>query len=141
VSDLKQLGLAYDMPSFDVDGMSCENVHDAMADAAEHCRSGKGPIFLEVETYRYKGHSMSDPAKYRTKDEVEEYKQKDPIETTLATILKKKFATMNDIEAINQKVMEEIDECVRFAEESPYPDPSEIYNDIYMQKDYPFLMD
>lgn len=141
VSDIKQLGLAYDMPSYDVDGMSCEKVHEAIAEAAQHCRDGKGPIFLEVETYRYKGHSMSDPAKYRTKDEVEEYKQKDPIETTLATILKKKFATMTDIEEINQKVMEEIDECVRFAEESPYPDPSEIYNDVYVQKDYPFLVD
>jgi len=141
VSDLKKLGLAYDMPSFDVDGMSCEKVHEAVASAAEHCRSGKGPVYLEVETYRYKGHSMSDPAKYRTKEEVEEYKAKDPIETTLATILKKKYASMNDIEATNQKIMEEVDECVKFAEESAYPDPSEIYTDIYMQPDYPFLID
>jgi pyruvate dehydrogenase E1 component alpha subunit len=129
------------MPSFQINGMTCESVHEAISSAAEHIRGGAGPTFLEIKTYRYKGHSMSDPAKYRTKDEVEEYKQKDPIETTLATILKKKFASMNDIEAINQKIMEEIDACVRFAEESPYPDPSEIYTDNYMQKDYPFLID
>lgn len=141
VTDLSKLGLAYDMPSFDVDGMSCEEMHRAIAKAADHCRSGKGPMFLEIKTYRYKGHSMSDPAKYRTKEEVEEYKQKDPIETTLSTILKKKYANMNDIEAINQKIMEEIDECVKFAEESPYPDPEEIYTDNYVQRDYPFLMD
>lgn len=141
VIDLKKLGSAYDMPSYDVDGMSCEKVHDAIASAAEHCRSGKGPVFLEVETYRYKGHSMSDPAKYRTKEEVEEYKSKDPIETTLSTMLKKKFVTMAEVEAINQRIMEEVDECVKFAEESPYPDPSEIYTDNYMQQDYPFITD
>ena len=141
VHDIYKLGLAYDMPSFQVNGMTCESVHEAMSNAAEHVRGGEGPTFLEIKTYRYKGHSMSDPAKYRTKEEVEEYKQKDPIETTLATMLKKKFASMNDIETINQKIMEEIDACVRFAEESPYPDPSEIYTDNYMQKDYPFLID
>lgn len=141
VIDLKELGSAYEMPAYDVDGMSCEKVHEAISHAAEHCRSGKGPVFLEVETYRYKGHSMSDPAKYRSKEEVEEYKAKDPIESTLAVILKNKFASMSDIESINQKIMEEIDECVKFAEESPYPDPSEIYTDIYMQTDYPFLTD
>lgn len=141
VHDISKLGLAYNMPSFQVNGMTCESVHEAISNAAEHVREGEGPTFLEIKTYRYKGHSMSDPAKYRTKEEVEEYKQKDPIETTLATILKKKFASMNDIEAINQKIMEEIDACVRFAEESPYPDPSEIYTDVYMQKDYPFLID
>jgi pyruvate dehydrogenase E1 component alpha subunit len=141
VTDLKKLGLAYDMPSFDVDGMSCERVHEAIAGAAEHARSGKGPVYLEVKTYRYKGHSMSDPAKYRTKEEVEEYKSKDPIESILATLLKKKLASMSEIEAINQSLMEEIDACVKFAEESPYPDPAEIYTDNYKQSDYPFLMD
>jgi pyruvate dehydrogenase E1 component alpha subunit len=141
VHEIYKLGAAYDMPSFQIDGMTCEKVSEAIASAAEHSRRGEGPTLIEIKTYRYKGHSMSDPAKYRTKEEVEEYKQKDPIETTLSTILKKKFATMNDVEAINQKVMEEIDECVRFAEESPYPDPSEIYTDVYKQQDYPFLID
>lgn len=141
VLDISKLGLAYDMPSFQVDGMRSESVHEAIAEAAARGRKGEGPTLLEIKTYRYKGHSMSDPAKYRSKEEVEEYKQKDPIETTLATILQKKFATMNDIEAINQKIADEIDACVQFAEESAYPEPSEIYSDNYVQEDYPFLTD
>lgn len=141
VVDISKLGLAYDMPSFQVDGMRCESVHEAMAAAADRGRSGEGPTLLEIKTYRYKGHSMSDPAKYRSKDEVEEYKLKDPIETTLATILKNNYASGNDIEAINQRITQEIDACVKFAEESPYPDPSEIYTNNYMETDYPFLAD
>jgi pyruvate dehydrogenase E1 component alpha subunit len=141
VVEISKLGLAYDMPSFVVDGMRCETVHEAMAEAAARARKGEGPTFLEIKTYRYKGHSMSDPAKYRSKEEVEEYKQKDPIESTLATILKKKFATMDQIEAINQHIADEIDGCVKFAEDSEYPDASEIYKDNYTQPDYPFLID
>jgi pyruvate dehydrogenase E1 component alpha subunit len=90
-------------------------------------------------TYRYKGHSMSDPQKYRTKEEVEDYKKLDPIETTLATILKKKYATQAEIDEINARIDKEIDDCVTFAEESPFPDDSEVYKDIYLQQDYPFL--
>jgi pyruvate dehydrogenase E1 component alpha subunit len=141
VQDISKLGLAYDMPSFQVDGMSCEKVFDAVSSAADHCRKGEGPVLLEIKTYRYKGHSMSDPAKYRTKEELEEYKQKDPIETTLATMLKGNFATQQEIDQVNEKIKKEIDDCVQFAEESPYPDPSEIYTDIYVQQDYPFLTD
>jgi pyruvate dehydrogenase E1 component alpha subunit len=141
VTDIYRLGDAYDMPSKSVDGMKCETVHDAIAEAAERARKGDGPTFLEIKTYRYKGHSMSDPQKYRTKDEVEEYKQKDPIETTLATILKKKYATEAEIEAINERIKKEVDDCVTFAEESPLPDPSELYTDNYVQSDYPFILD
>ncbi|MEP7129423.1 MAG: pyruvate dehydrogenase (acetyl-transferring) E1 component subunit alpha [Chitinophagales bacterium] len=141
VVDISKMGLAYDMPSFQVDGMRCESVHEAIAEAAERGRRGDGPTLLEIKTYRYKGHSMSDPAKYRSKDEVEEYKQKDPLETTLATIYKNKYATESDIAAINERITEEINESVKFAEESPYPDPSEIYSDNYMEADYPFLAD
>lgn len=141
VVDISKLGLAYDMPTLQVDGMRCESVHTAMSEAAERGRKGEGPTFLEIKTYRYKGHSMSDPAKYRTKDEVEEYKQKDPIETTLSTILQHQYASMKDIEAINQRIMDEVDASVKFAEESPYPDPSEIYHDNYMENNYPFLTD
>lgn len=141
VSDISRLGLAYDMPSFQVDGMRCEAVHEAMSEAAARCRRGDGPTLLEIKTYRYKGHSMSDPAKYRSKDEVEEYKQKDPIETTHASIIRNQYATEEEIKAINQKIVEEIDACVKFAEDSPYPDPSEIYHDNYMEPDYPFLTD
>ncbi|MBU6205006.1 MAG: pyruvate dehydrogenase (acetyl-transferring) E1 component subunit alpha [Bacteroidetes bacterium] len=141
VTEIYRLGEAYDMPSKSVDGMKCETVHDAVAEAAERARKGDGPTFLEIKTYRYKGHSMSDPQKYRTKEEVEEYKQKDPIETTLSTILKKKYATEAEIEAINERIQKEVDDCVTFAEESPYPDASALYTDNYVQSDYPFIID
>ena len=80
VTELYQLGEAYDIPSEPVDAMKVEDVHISVAKAAERARKGDGPTLLEFRTYRYKGHSMSDPAKYRTKEEVEEYKQQDPIE-------------------------------------------------------------
>ena len=102
---------------------------------------GKVLILLEMNTYRYKGHSMSDPAKYRTKEEVESYKAKDPVEIVLKTIVEKKFASEEEIEAIHKKVTDMVEDSVKFAEESPYPDPSELYKDVYMQKDYPYITD
>src|ERR1041385_845598 len=92
VTELYKLGNAYEMPSEAVDGMSVETVHEAMEKVVAHVRSGKGPYLLEIDTYRYKGHSMSDPAKYRTKEEVEEYKAKDPVEMVLKTISTGSFA-------------------------------------------------
>jgi pyruvate dehydrogenase E1 component alpha subunit len=141
VTDLYKLGSAYDMPSFPVDGMSCEAVHEAFAEAAERARNGEGPTLLEIRTYRYKGHSMSDPQKYRTKEEVEEYKQRDPIEQVRSVILDSKYATEEDLEKIDEKIKEQVAEAVKFAEESPWPDAEEIFKDVYKQEDYPFLMD
>ncbi|WP_052593576.1 pyruvate dehydrogenase (acetyl-transferring) E1 component subunit alpha [Aureispira sp. CCB-QB1] len=141
VTDIYKLGLGYDMPSKQIDGMNVEVVHNEIAAAAEHCRSGKGPIFLEIRTYRYKGHSMSDPAKYRTKEEEKEYKDKDPINIIEAALLKKKHATAEDIDNIKAKVKEEIDAAVKFAEESEFPPAEEIYTDNYEQQDYPFIVD
>jgi pyruvate dehydrogenase E1 component alpha subunit len=129
------------MPSFQVDGMKCETVHDAIFEAAERARRGDGPTFLEIKTYRFRGHSMSDPAKYRSKEELEEYKEKDPINQVLNTIMANNFATEADIEAINEKVRLEVEEAVQFAEESPYPDASELFKDIYAQEDYPYIVD
>ncbi|MCW5909405.1 MAG: pyruvate dehydrogenase (acetyl-transferring) E1 component subunit alpha [Chitinophagales bacterium] len=139
VTQISKLGDAYDMPSQSVDAMKCETVHEAVAAAAARARKGEGPTFLEMCTYRYKGHSMSDPQKYRTKEEVEAYKKLDPIETTLETILKRKYATQSRIDEIIAAVEKEIDECVQFAENSPYPDDSELYKDIYTEADYPFM--
>jgi pyruvate dehydrogenase E1 component alpha subunit len=141
VTELYKLGLAYDMPSEPVNGMSVEAVHEATAKAVAHARAGKGPYLLEMNTYRYKGHSMSDPARYRTKDEVEHYKSQDPIESVLNTILKNNLAADKEIEAINDRVRETVEDSVTFAEESPFPDPAELYNDVYVQKDYPFIRD
>lgn len=141
VTDLYKLGLAYDMPSYPVDGMIVEDVHDAMQKACDHARAGNGPMFLEMITYRYRGHSMSDPAKYRTKEEVESYKAKDPIEMVKNTLLQEKFASEEGIEAINANVNVMVEDSVRFAEESSYPDPSELYKDVYTQDDYPYIME
>ncbi len=139
LTDIYKLGLAYDMPSFPVDGMSCEAVHEAMEDAVERARSGNGPTFLEIRTYRYRGHSMSDPAKYRTKEEVEEYKNQDPIEKVKKVILTEKYATEQDLEAIESNIERIVNESVEFSENSPLPDPSELYTDVYSEANYPFI--
>lgn len=141
VTDLYTIGEAYDMPSEPVDGMDVEAVHEAVSRAAERARSGQGPTFLEFKTYRYRGHSMSDPQKYRTKEEVEEYKKRDPIEMVKDTILKNGIATEEDLAAIDAKIKQQVEESVKFAEESPWPDASEIFTDMYLQEDYPFIMD
>lgn len=141
VHELYTLGESYDMPSEPIDAMNVEAVHEAVARAAERARAGEGPTLLEFRTYRYKGHSMSDPQKYRSKEEVEEYKQRDPIERVRHTILDKKIASIKDLDAIEQKVVAQVEESVKFAEESNYPDPSEAMKDIYEQADYPFITD
>ncbi len=140
-TDIYPLADAYGMPGDSVDGMSCEEVHKAIDRAVRRAREGGGPTFLEVRTYRFRGHSMSDPAKYRSKEEVEEYKEKDPINQVLKTIMDNGFATAEQIEQINEKVKMEVDEAVQFAEESPWPDDSELYKDIYADADYPFITD
>lgn len=141
MTDLSTLGLSYNMPAETVDGMKVEEVHIAFEMALEHCRKGNGPILLNVETYRYKGHSMSDPGKYRTKDEVEQYKSVDPVNVVLRTIKEKKYATEVQLKKIQDKVKALVEESVKFAEESPDPTPDELYKDVYQQEDYPYIMD
>lgn len=139
VTELYTLGEGYDIPSAPVDAMNIENVHEAVTKAAKHVRSGKGPYLLEFRTYRYKGHSMSDPAKYRTKKEVEMYKAKDPVEQVRNTIMKLGIATKKEIDAIDLKVREIVAESVKFAEDSKFPDPSEAFTNVYKQENYPFV--
>ena len=139
--EIAKLADAYDMPGDTVDGMSCEEVHKALERAVKRAREGGGPTLLDINTYRYRGHSMSDPAKYRTKEEVEEYKEKDPINVVLKTIMDNGWATEDEIEQINEKVKQEVQESVDFAEESPWPDDSEVYKDIYVEGDYPYITD
>jgi pyruvate dehydrogenase E1 component alpha subunit len=139
VSDLYKLGHAYEMPSEAVDGMSFEAVYEAVKKAADRARKGDGPTLLEMKTYRYKGHSMSDPAKYRTKEEVEDYKKQDPIQQVLNVIVKNKYASDEELEAIQERVKAEVEECVKFSEESPFPEAHELYEDVYVQSDYPFI--
>ncbi|MNL53957.1 Acetoin:2,6-dichlorophenolindophenol oxidoreductase subunit alpha [compost metagenome] len=141
MTDIYKIGLGFDMPCAPVDGMDPVAVHNAMDEAIQRARSGEGPTFLEMRTYRYRGHSMSDPAKYRTKDELEEYKAQDPIEAVREVVLKEKYADQAWIEEIEAKVKDIVDQAVKFAEESPFPDASELYNDVYVQQDYPYVKD
>lgn len=141
VEDLSVLGASYQMPSETVDGMSPEAVTEAFARAAERGRKGDGPTLLNIETYRYKGHSMSDPQKYRTKDEVKDFQDRDPITHVLDTIKKKRYLTAAQIEAIQAEVKQLVDDAVKFAEKSPDPQPHELYEDVYMQADYPYVND
>ncbi|WP_296698266.1 pyruvate dehydrogenase (acetyl-transferring) E1 component subunit alpha [Algoriphagus sp.] len=141
VDDLSTLGESYDMPSFAVDGMNVEAVHEAVSEAAERARRGDGPTLLEMRTYRYKGHSMSDPQKYRTKEEVEEYKQRDPVEQVLSTIKENKILTEEEISEIVDRVKKKVADAVKFAEESPWPDGMDAFKDVYVQEDYPFVME
>lgn len=141
VTDLSKLGDAYEMPSESVDAMKVEEVHNSVAKAAQRARKGDGPTLLEFKTYRYKGHSMSDPAKYRTKEEVEAYKKRDPIEQVKLSMLKYKFANEEYFQEVEAKIKQQVLESVKFAEESKSPGPNEIYKDVYAQEDYPFVKD
>lgn len=141
VTDMSKIGLSYDMPSETVDGMSPEEVCAAILRAAKKGRKGEGPTLLNIETYRYKGHSMSDPQKYRTKNEVHEYQEKDPITHVKNVLLDNKWMTSDEIKALEKEVKAEVEEAVKFAEESPLPEPYELYEDVYTQEDYPFVKD
>lgn len=139
--DIYKLGLPYGIPSSPVDGMDPVAVHNAMDEAVQRARAGEGPTFLEMRTYRFKGHSMSDPQKYRTKDEVESYKAKDPIEIVKQTIVAEKYADDKWFDEMDEKIKAIVDESVKFSEESPWPEASELYTDVYVQKDYPYIRD
>lgn len=138
VTELYKLGAAYDMPSVAVDGMDVEAVHRAVAEAAINARKGC-PSLLELKTYRYKGHSISDPATYRTREEVNDYKYQDPIDRVRATILEKQLANEEALDDIVRQVKQQIAEAEAFAEAAPFPAPAEAYSDVYAQQDYPFL--
>ena len=141
VLDIYKLADAYEMPADTVDGMSPEDVHNAVLRAVNRAREKGGPTFLEIKTYRYKGHSMSDPQKYRTKEELEEYKEKDPIEHVLKTLTEEFKVGAEVIEGIKERVKQEVEESVTFAEESPLPNDDELLKDVYIQQDYPYITD
>ena len=138
-SEIWKLGLGYEMPCKAIDGMKPDVVAREMDEAIERARSGGGPTFLEIRTYRYRGHSMSDAQHYRTKEEVAKMQDQDPIAYVLDIIYKKKYATEEEVAAIDQRVKDMVAECEKFAEESPYPDKNVMYDVVYEQEDYPFL--
>jgi len=141
VIDIYKLADAYEMPSDKIDGMTPELVHEGVARAVKRARDGEGPTLLEMKTYRYRGHSVSDPQKYRTKDEVEEYKNQDPITKVTKTILENNYASEADLKAIDDKINAIVEASVKFAEESPWPDDSEVLKDVYIDQNYPFIVD
>ncbi|MEI8075620.1 MAG: pyruvate dehydrogenase (acetyl-transferring) E1 component subunit alpha [Bacteroidota bacterium] len=141
VIDIYKLADAYEMPADKIDGMTPEAVHEGVSRAVKRAREGDGPTLLELKTYRYKGHSISDPQKYRSKEEVEEYKDQDPIIKVKNTILANKFATEADLQLINDRIDAVVEQSVKFAEESPWPDDSEVYKDVYIDQNYPFIVD
>jgi pyruvate dehydrogenase E1 component alpha subunit len=133
-TDLANRGEAYGIPGKQVDGMDVVQVYEGGKEAVEYVRSGKGPYILEMQTYRYRGHSMSDPAKYRTKEEVQKMRtEKDPIETLKAVLLDLKVANEDDLKAMDREVREQVNAAADFAQESPEPDPSELYTDILIE--------
>jgi pyruvate dehydrogenase E1 component alpha subunit len=141
VIDIYKLADAYEMPADQIDGMTAEAVHEGVARAVKRAREGDGPTLIEMKTYRYKGHSISDPQKYRSKDEVDEYKQKDPITICLDTIKQNKYATDEEIKAIDDRIAAIVEESVKFAEESPWPDDSELLKDVMLDPNYEFIVD
>ena len=141
VVDITRLADGYDMPADSIDGMSAEAVHEGVARAVKRAREKGGPTLLEIKTYRYKGHSISDPGKYRSKEELDEYKEKDPIIRLKKTILDNEVVTESELNTIDERVEKIVEESVKFAEESPWPDDSEVLKDIYVDKNYPFIVD
>lgn len=130
--ELYTRGAGFSIPGEAVDGMDVLAVKEAAAKAIAHCRAGEGPYILEVKTYRYRGHSMSDPAKYRTRDEVQKMREeRDCIEQVRELLLTGKHATEDDLKAIDKEIKATVNEAAEFAKESPEPALEELYTDIY----------
>ncbi|NVL03606.1 pyruvate dehydrogenase (acetyl-transferring) E1 component subunit alpha [Ruegeria pomeroyi] len=130
--DIYTRGEAFGIPGETVDGMNVLSVKEAGEKAVAHCRAGKGPYILEVKTYRYRGHSMSDPAKYRTREEVQKVReQSDPIEMVREMLLSGKHATEDDLKAIDKEIKEIVNQAAEFSKESPEPSVDELWTDIY----------
>ena len=132
-TDFSHRGLSFKIPGIQVDGMDVRAVKAAGELAVDWCRSGKGPIILEMQTYRYRGHSMSDPAKYRSKDEVQKMRSEhDPIEQVKQRLLASKWADEDALKAIDKEVRDVVGDSAEFAQTDPEPDVSELYTDILL---------
>ena len=132
-TDFSQRGLSFRVPGMQVDGMDVRAVKSAADFAVKWCRAGKGPIILEMQTYRYRGHSMSDPAKYRSKDEVQKMRSEhDPIEQVKARLISKKWANEDALKAIDKEVRDIVADAAEFAQNDPEPDVSELWTDVLL---------
>ncbi|ACY40131.1 pyruvate dehydrogenase E1 component subunit alpha [Blattabacterium sp. (Blattella germanica) str. Bge] len=139
VEEIYKIGLSYGMPSNSVDGMDPEKIARAAFIAIERARKGEGATFLDIQTYRYRGHSMSDAESYRSKEEVHSYKKKDPILKLKNIIIQNKWETIENLKTIENEVKKEVESCVEFAEKSDPPSLEEMYNVVYNETNYPFL--
>jgi pyruvate dehydrogenase E1 component alpha subunit len=133
VSEIRQKAEGYGIPNERADGMDVMAVREVTLKALEHIRSGKGPYFLEIMTYRYRGHSMGDPERYRQPDEIKKWQENDPIGIYRAYLTKEKIAKEKELNAIDEQVIEEVQEAVQFAESSPEPAPEELFTDVYAE--------
>jgi len=131
VQEIRQKAEGYGMPNDRVDGMDVLKVHEAAQQAIEHVRTKGEPFFLEIDTYRYRGHSMGDPERYRTQDEVKKWQESDPIGIFRKALLKKKAASATELDEIEHKVEDEVQNAVDFAEASPEPSPEALWEDVY----------
>jgi pyruvate dehydrogenase E1 component alpha subunit len=130
-TDFSKRGASFNIPGEQVDGMDVEAVYAAGRKAAQYCREGNGPIILEMKTYRYRGHSMSDPAKYRTREEVQEVREKrDPIEHYGAKLTERGIIKDDDLKAMDKDIRSIVNTAAEFASESPEPAPEELYTDV-----------
>jgi pyruvate dehydrogenase E1 component alpha subunit len=137
VAEIYKRAPAYAMKGEQVDGMDVLKVHEAVTECVEYCRAGKGPVLLEARTYRFRGHSMADPATYRQKTEVEDERKNDPIPKLREHILKKKASTEAELDAIDAEEKKRCDEAVKFADESPEPSLDELWKDTICEPGEP----
>ena len=134
-TELFKRGISFEIPGQEVDGMDVQAVRDAGQKAVKHARAGKGPYILEMKTYRYRGHSMSDPAKYRKREEVDDIRSHhDPIEGLKGVILEKEYATEDDLKALDRKIKAVVKTAADFSLESPEPDPTELWTDVLIEE-------
>jgi pyruvate dehydrogenase E1 component, alpha subunit len=139
IEEIYKIGKSYGMPSYPVDGMDPEKIAKIASMAIEKARKGEGATFIEIQTYRYRGHSMSDAELYRSKKEVFLYKKKDPILKLKNIIIKNKWKTMENLNTIENEVRKKVESCVEFAENSDFPSLEEMYNAVYHDTNYPFI--
>ena len=136
VADLYQRGSAYGIPRTDVNGMDLLAVREVMSEALERARKEKRPTLVEAETYRYRGHSMSDPGKYRTKEEIEDMMAHDPVLLFAKHLTEKLKVPEADLEAMDKDVIAQVDDSVQYAEDSPWPSPETLFEDVYVRSPY-----
>ena len=133
-TDLYNRGKPYGIPGKQVDGMDVLAVREASGIAVAHCRAGKGPYVLEMQTYRYRGHSMSDPAKYRSREEVSKIRsERDPIDRMRVWLLDEKVADEDELKEMDRSIKDIVSDAAEFAQNSPEPDPSELYTDVMVE--------